>query len=367
LVYTEPIDVDRSTVLRAAAFRDDLRPSRVETRSYLFVESVITQDRQDALQRGFPAAWGEHVADYAMDPRVIGQDGSDRFGGRYAETVRDDLVAIPSLSLVMEMDDLFGPQGIYTDPTLRGVEWERPTSVELIYPDGRDGFQIDAGVRIQGGISRYIASKNSLRLLFKEDYGPAKLDFPLFGPNAGSTFDSVSLRSSSGEHLVGVHYIRDEFLRRSQLSTGQVSSRGDYMHLYINGLYWGMYNPVERIDGQFAANYFGGSKDEYDVLNAGDLGREGVSVVSGSLDAWNAMVDQARQVARARTQPDKTAAYLRLQGRDANGQRDPELPVYLDVENYIDYLITNIYGRNTDWPIRNYYMLRRRGADSTGF
>ena len=41
--------------------------------------------------------------------------------------------------------------------------------------------------------------------------------------------------------------------------------------------------------------------------------------------------------------------------------------MYLDVENYIDYLITNVYARNGDWPIRNYYMSRRIGPDSTGF
>ena len=61
------------------------------------------------------------------------------------------------------------------------------------------------------------------------------------------------------------------------------------MHLYINGLYWGLYNPVERMDGQFAANYLGGDKDDYDVLNAGDT-VSGVSPLQGSRDAWDAFV-----------------------------------------------------------------------------
>ena len=128
-----------------------------------------------------------------------------------------------------------------------------------------------------------------------------------------------------------------------------------------------MYNPAERIDGQFAANYFGGDKSDYDVLNAGDLGNEGVSAVAGSLDAWNRLVELAGDVSQARTQEAKTAAYLRLQGLNPDGTPDPEGESYLDVDNYIDYLITQVYARNTDWPVRNYYMLRRRGPDSTGF
>ncbi len=368
--YEGSIRIDQTQTVRAVAFRDGLRPSRPTTQSYLFIEDVLTQDRNLALSRGFPEVWSQDiVADYEMDRRVIGQNGTDLFDGVYAATVRDDLKSLPTLSLVMDNGDLFGAQGIYSHPFERGVEWERPTSLELIYPDGREGFQIDAGLRIQGGISRFISSKLSLRLLFKDDYGPSKLVFPLFGPNAGQTFDSISLRSSSGEHLagVGIHFIRDEFVRRSQLMTGNVASHGTYMHLYINGLYWGLYNPTERIDGQFAANYFGGEKTDYDVLNAGDLGNEGISAVEGSLDAWNRLVQLAGDVSAARTQEEKTAAYLRLQGLNPDGAHNPEWESYLDVDNYIDYLITQVYARNYDWPRRNYDIVRRRGLDSTGF
>ena len=367
-LYDSPITIGTSTVVRAAAFKEGLETSTVATQSYLFIEDVITQSQASALDRGFPRTWAQQPAtDYEMDQRIIGQNGTDRYRGRYAETVRDDLLAIPTLSLVMEMDDLFGPRGIYTNPFERGIDWERPTSIELIHPNGDEGFQIDAGIRIQGGISRFISSKSSLRLLFKEQYGDAKLDYPLFGEENPSEFDSISLRSSSGEHLVGIHYIRDEFLRRSQLRTGNISSHGTYMHLFLNGLYWGMYNPVERIDSQFAANHYGGDKDEYDVLNAGDLGAEGISAVDGTIDTWNTLVDMTRELERARTEEDRNAAYLRLKGLNPDGTRNDDWEVYLDTDNYIDYLITNVYARNGDWPIRNYYMARRRGLDSTGF
>ena len=66
---------------------------------------------------------------------------------------------------------------------------ERPTSVELIYPDGTEGFQAEAGLRIRGAYSRSGSNpKHSFRLLFKGGYGTSKLRYPIFGdegPDAG--------------------------------------------------------------------------------------------------------------------------------------------------------------------------------------
>lgn len=371
MLYSDPITISKTETVRAFAAADGLQPSSVETQTYLFVEDVITQSRDTAQSRGFPSTWAENPnsppVNYDMDQRIVGQNGTDSFGGQYADSIRDDLKSIPSLSIVMEIDDLFGPTGIYSNQLGRGILWERPTSVELIQPDGSEGFQIDAGIRIQGGVSRVISSKMSLRLLFKDDYGASKLQYPLFGNDPAAVFDSVSLRASSGEHLVGIHYIRDEFARRSQLTTGNVASHGNYMHVYINGIYWGMYNPVERIDAQFGVNYYGGEKEEYDVYNAGDFQGEQVTAIAGSMDSWNQLIQLSEEVANARTEAERTAAYMKLQGRNLDGSRNPDWEVYLDADNFIDYLITQVYVRNGDWPIRNYYMLRRSGPDSTGF
>ena len=46
---------------------------------------------------------------------------------------------------------------------------------------------------------------------------------------------------------------------------GWPACHGTWVHLYINGLYWGVYNPTERPDASFMASYYGGS--------AGRLGR----------------------------------------------------------------------------------------------
>ena len=78
------------------------------------------------------------VIDYGMDPDVVND-------ARYKDLMDDALLAIPSISLVTKLDNLFGAQsGIYTHPGSEGRTWERPVSIELLNPDGSEGFQIDA-------------------------------------------------------------------------------------------------------------------------------------------------------------------------------------------------------------------------------
>ena len=155
-VYDGPIRVAGTTIVRAAAFREGFLASPVSTQTYLFTADILRQTGQ-----GFPATWGSARADYAMDPTVVDDP-------RYRDSLPEDLRAIPSVSVSMEVDDLFGPQGIYSNPTLRGPAWERACSVEYFDPQSENEFQIDAGIRMHGGSSRSpdITPQHSMRLHF---------------------------------------------------------------------------------------------------------------------------------------------------------------------------------------------------------
>lgn len=375
-LYTGPLTIGVTTTLRTQAYRDGFLESTPETDTYLFVNDIVRQTAQATVAKGFPAAWGGTAADYGMDPDVIGTFdvngnplGGDKFGGLYAATIKNDLKSLPTMSIVMDVSDMFGPNGIYTNSSAGGDAWERPTSVELINPDGTPGFQIDAGIRTQGGAFRShgLTRKHSLRLLFKGEYeGNTKLNFPLFGEDAATSFDTITLRADANDgyswNTAGAkaQYARDEFGRRSQEAMGEVASHGTRVHLYINGVYWGIYNPVERPDASFAATYYGGEKEQWDAINSG-------AATDGNLNAWNTLVSLSQNVASASTESARTAAYMRVLGRNADGTDSPTLETYLDPVNYVDYLITNFYGGNVDWPQRNWYADRLRGPDSQGF
>ena len=103
-----------------------------------------------------------------------------------------------------------------------------------------------------------------------------------------------------------------------------------FVHLYINGLYWGLYNVVERPDASFMSSYLGGEKEDWYVVNHS-------GPVSGSGDRFETLHRLAD--ARGLEDPDKYA----------------EIRQYIDIAQFIDYVILNFYSGNEDWGLTNWY------------
>ncbi|MEN6429100.1 MAG: chitobiase/beta-hexosaminidase C-terminal domain-containing protein, partial [Phycisphaerales bacterium] len=352
-IYTGPISISKTTCVRAAAFKTGSLTSKIDTHTYIRIDQVSAQP---AKPTGFPTLWSGVQADYEMDPDVTNS-------ALYKNRMRAALTSLPTMSVVTAVDDLFGTQGIYTNPLSDGVAWEREVSVEWINTDGTTGFQVDAGLRIYGGAFRQfnLTRKKSFRLLFKREYGPTKLDFPLFeGEDATTSFDMIVLRAGANDGWNdwgrgSTQYIIDEYMRRTQLALGQPSPHGTFVHLYLNGLYWGLYNLTERPVESFCAAYFGGEQDEWDAVNRGEARGD------GNLTTWNTMLNQARAgLADA-------ASYQKIQGNHPDGTPNPAYTDLLDVDNYIDYMFCNFWGGTGDWPGHNYYAACRRAPNSTGF
>jgi len=353
--YAGPVFVSGTMRIRACAAREGWATSAAVTHTYIFLSNVKTQSRTPS---GFPATWGGTSADYEMDARIVNDP-------QYKDRLNESLLSIPTMSLVTTNDDMFGSQrGIYANPSRTGEPWERPASVELIYPDGSKGFQINCGVRIQGGYFRTpgASSKKSFRLLFKGMYGTTKLRYPLFGDEAADEFDTITLRAGANDGYTWsgneryAQFTRDQFARDLQRGTGHAGSHGMFVHLYVNGLYWGLYNPCERPDASFSASYYGGDKEEWDAFK-----HTGFELNDGNRTALNEMTSLSQQAANS------PEVYQRLQGRNPDGSENPQYAHLLDVANYIDYMIVNLWAGNWDWPWNNYWLARRRGPDSTGF
>ena len=352
--YFIPIRIQTTTCLRAMAFRPGWMSTNVDTQTYIFLDDVI---RQPGHPFGFPDRWGSTTADYEMDPEVVNDP-------QHRNVMKDSLLSLPTMSIVTETDNLFGGSGIYSNSLSAGVAWERPASVEYFFPDGTTGFQVNAGLRIYGGDpfrGMNLTRKKSFRLLFKRQYGPTKLNYPLFdAPDAAASFDTIVLRAGSNDGWnnwggTNTQYIMDEFMHRFQLDTGQVSPHGTFVHLYVNGLYWGLYHPTERPMASFCANYYGGDKEEWDSLNSGTPTGE------SSTSTWNAMLSQVSGgLADAES-------YQKIQGNNPDGTRNPAYDDLLDIENYIDWLFTNFWGGTGDWPNHNFFVGCRRPPNATGF
>lgn len=370
--YSAPLKIERNTVIRAAAFKDGQRVGRETARTFLFPKEIFRQSADGLPPEDWPYRWGNNRVDFGMDPRVIDDP-------RYAPELDRALKSIPSLSMVIDLADLFDERrGIYANAQRRGREVERPCSIEWIQPGGGEEFQINAGVRIRGGFSRMNNNaKHSFRFFFRKQYGEGELKHPLFGESGAKTFDGFDLRTSQNYSwsLGGdprAVFIRDILNRDLQLAMGQQSARGQFAHLFINGQYWGLYNTCERPEAAFGASYLGGKKADYDTLKArggagGGFGPGGGGempfATDGNRDAWKKLWETAKSGLS------DNAAYFGLLGRNSQGVRDPSLPVLLDPENLIDYMLVIFYGGNIDSPItkfsgnsmpNNWFALRSR-------
>ncbi len=346
IVYSQPLTIGGTTVIRAAAFKDGFQPSDVDTQTYVFVSDVIHQAANGAAPPGWPTSWGANTVDYGMDPDVVNN-------AAYRGEIQADLKAIPSFSIVTDFKNLFDPAtGIYANPGNDGIDWERPASIELIYPDGTAGFHINAGIRMRGGYSRSTGNpKHAFRFFFRQEYGTATLSYPMFAKQGGvDTFDKFDLRtfenySWSFEGDYRFIALRDQFSRDTQLALGQPGERGDFYHLYINGQYWGLYNTDERPEASFGESYFGGDKADYDVVKVNTDAGYTIYATDGNMDAWTRLWQAATNGFAS------DSNYFRIQGLNVDGTPNPAYENLLDVDNLIDYMLVIFFTGNIDAPI----------------
>ncbi|MGF7138873.1 lamin tail domain-containing protein [Roseimarinus sediminis] len=374
LLYTSPIPVDSTTIVRAVAVVNGNNSSRVITQSYIFPRDVIHQGNTPA---GYPVNWGSYsgisgtaVADYEMDPEMM----SDPV---FAASVIEGLKSLPVMSLVADIDYLFSHSSdpdsggiyIYTGAPVGsgiGKGWERPASMEYIPLGESESIQLNCGIRLHGGHSRLPekSPKHSFRLVFRNEYGTSKLQYPLFDDeDATTSFNSLVLRAGFGlswiHHSHGerklAQYQRDIWIKDTQRAIGHVSSRSSYVHLFINGIYWGIYAPSERMDSDFAASYLKGEPEDFDVI------KDYQDVANGTIENWNKLMN----VVNSGVVDDVN--YQRIQGNNPDGTYNPEYENLVDVVNLADYMLLNFYGGNTDWDHHNWAAAKNRNNPLQGF
>ena len=344
--YTGPITIDgtptRAVVVLRAAGLVGSSLAEVATHSYVFSSRVLQQPAQPP---GVPDTWGvgdTRPGDYEMDSEVL-------VSGPLQQQATDALGQLPLLLVTMRGDDLWGSEeGIYMHPELEGLDWERAATIELIEPTG-DSTMSTCGIRIQGGSSTqsWKAAKLSMRLLFKSAYGPARFNYPLFPDSSVTSFNTLVLDAHlnhtfvhpSHDQRVRSQYLRDAFTSDLQNAAGSTAPHSRFVHVFLNGLYWGMYDVHERPDGAFAASYLGATRDQYEVVR-----HDGSTVVAGDGSRWNSLMGAVRSG---------------LVGDDAYAQ----VKEHLDVDDFIDYMLINAYVGNTDWPRHNWYATSHASSD----
>ena len=363
--YSGPITIDPATLsytdagvvtIRAAAFKSGYFPTNIDTQSYIFLDEVLDQDGS-----GLPSysSWGYAGADWEMDPNIVSSVG--------AENLKDDLTSIPTMSLVMDWEELFGDgsdEGIYTESS----DWheksdERYASLEYFTDGLTEEFQIDSVVEIQGHSStyRWRSDKLSFQVKFKQPYDTKLASDTLFGnsavdgENAANDFDTLVLdaqynytfavnnTTTQGPYAT---YLHDQVVADLTNLAGAEGPHGRWVNLYINGMYWGLYNAHERPGDAYAEEYYGGDKDDYLVVK----GFEGRSLLHGGSQ------DKYQQDDGGLASMIAYEAFLDEVNDDMSNLTEyQQVADILDIDSFINYVVTLYYAGNYDWGELNWF------------
>jgi len=231
---------------------------------------------------------------------------------------------LPVLSLIIDPADLQNLDAHYLS---RGRDWERPVHLTFITPDHQTGFTQAAGLRIRGKGSQSLPKK-SFWLYFRQEYGKGKLRYPLFGDSEVQAFDHLVLDAGGNQADKSLRWtlLESEITAQLTRQAGGIAPQGQFIVLFINGQPWGIYNLRERLDDNFL-------RDHYNIQDVDLI--ENKKAQSGDLENWNALYD-----------------FL-----DNNSLTDPQnfafVQTQIDLQNFTDYTLVQIFAEHDDWPQKN--------------
>ena len=331
-LYTAPFlveqaGVNRGVVIRARTFADGMVPSRARTNTYLIDQREDLQARPALIFTGDP----DEV--FFRPHGITTISGGRRVNNQWE--ARDD--------------------NDYNIPIFRGRAFERPIFMEYYYGDDTPGLRASAGIRLSSSSfsrprlnitasstrrvpwSNTPETKPSWNLYFRNEYGEPEIEHKFF-PEEYPVDKFEQLRIRAGKNDIDDPFIRDEFMRRLFIEMDQEGSRGAFCSSYINGRLTGFYNLVERLREPFMRSHHN-SDASWDVHQVDD-------VPNGDGASWDAMRALTTQV---KNNPTDEAAW------------EAAMEV-IDLDNWLDYWILNIYGSMWDWPNNNWVAAKERSA-----
>jgi hypothetical protein len=243
----------------------------------------------------------------------------------------DERVEAPVLSLAIHPAFLWNRHsGLFLNSDKRGSAWRRPARVEYFASRSSPPVRIPAEVSIHGNWSRS-APKKSFQVSYASAWVSGGDSAGLFGRTGEDSARAVVARAAA----MDVSYrLGDELFRALFADAGGLIARSTPVQLLLNGTPWGLYNLHEKIDKIFLKRSFGAG--DYDFVADPRYGK------TANDGAWNRLLDL-------------------FIGHDLSEETNfVKATGLIDIENFTDYWLFNIYAANLDWPHTNYFAFRKR-------
>jgi len=324
-LYNTPLSLIIETVTEDATIYYTRDGSDPDENSLLYSESIDINTAQVIRAKAFKT--GATASDIITNTYLINTNH-----------------AFPIVALSGNPEKFFGAtEGLF--PNFE-EDIEVPLNVELYETDGTAGFNQTLEVEVQGSASAMLAQK-SLAMKAKGSLGSATIDYAVFPNEDLEAYRSLTLRNSGQDWEYTLFRDALESDLVANLSDLEVEIEAPNLDdqayrpaiAYLNGQYWGIYNLRERSDKRYIKNRYDLDDDEIDLLENLTEAKE------GDFEAWNSL----DSLLRAKTFTDEAGLN--------------ELANLADLDNYMDYIIHNVFLDNTDWPGNNYLRWRERSPE----
>tara|TARA_B100000700_G_scaffold329065_1_gene449135 strand:+ start:311 stop:2656 length:2346 start_codon:yes stop_codon:yes gene_type:complete len=298
-MWNPPGEINKASIIRFGAFKNDTLQTSVQSRVFFIGEKLKNHYTFPVISLITDSL---NLFDYESGVYIAGK--------RFDEE---------------GFNDSYWPVGNYHN---RGDDWEKEIHLTYFDENMQFGFETNAGMRIRGFGSATFPQK-SLNIYFKEKYGMSEINYPIFSESSKIKHKRLILRNSGNDFLY-THF-RDALLQDLLKSTDLELQNFRPSIVFVNGEYWGIHNIREKYDKYYFKYKYKLNEDSVNLITLC-----GESTEEGSVDNYFE-IDQF------------------VQKNDLSIAENYEfLKTVIDVDNFIDFLIAEIYYANYDWPCNNY-------------
>jgi len=289
LLYSNPIFIDKTTVVSAVCYSNIALPSQRVNRTYFIDENSTLPIFSMIIEPRF-------LYDDTIGIYTVGTNGADAIswcGGPAKANYFQD--------------------------------WERAAYFEYFTADKMLGFSLLAGIEIAGFCTQVLPQK-SFTVKMKNKYGEDELKYKLFKDRDIDTFKYFSLRNAGNDWCNAM--LRDAFMHRLCDVMGDIPTQAyQPTLLFINGKYWGIYNLREKQNKAYLQSHYN--------IKKVDLLENNMTVKEGSAQEYSELIEY-------------------IKNNDlSNDENYNYVCSKIDIDQFIDYYISEIYFANNDWPGNN--------------
>jgi len=206
-------------------------------------------------------------------------------------------------------------------------DWERDVHLQHFSAEGELYWQQDAGIKIHGNWTRMLAQK-SFGLYAKSEYGQSRFNHPFFSQlEHHKNFKRFLLRNAGNDNRWA--FLRDLLIHTRMKDENIDIQMGKTVSSYLNGEYWGLYHLREKIDRYYIQDHWGVDPDSVNLLEQNGL------IISGKRNDFEELM------------------YF-IENHDLSDDANYDyVASQIEIDNWINNLISNLYHHNTDWPHHN--------------